>query len=177
MEHPYELSLRPAPVAPLASQLAPRGTYAACGTLQTKGPTVNANMDNEARASLRHFLSAALIFGKSLDDKRDARTRALEAFDEWFALHASAKEFPRLGVGTTEKAVREVGSWGLPTNDSPAAGNSLEDLALLIQLCDRLADEGESSMYHADTLAQRNAVVRRLRELLSAPGVKGAGRG
>lgn len=45
---------------------------------------------------------------------------------------------------------------------------ALEDLALLVKLCDRMADEGEGSMYHADTLAQRNAVVRRLRDHISA---------
>jgi hypothetical protein len=43
---------------------------------------------------------------------------------------------------------------------------ALEDLALLVQLCDRMADEGAGSMYHPDTLAQRNAVVRRLREFI-----------
>jgi hypothetical protein len=43
---------------------------------------------------------------------------------------------------------------------------ALEDLALLVQLCDRMADEGGASMFHADTLAMRNAVVRRLREFI-----------
>jgi len=38
-------------------------------------------MDAEARASLRHFLSAALIFSKG-----DLHSRTLAAFDEWFAL-------------------------------------------------------------------------------------------
>jgi hypothetical protein len=50
---------------------------------------------------------------------------------------------------------------------------ALEDLALLVRLSDRMAAEGGGSMYHADTLAQRNAVVRRLREFIeqSARGV------
>lgn len=48
------------------------------------------------------------------------------------------------------------------------AKQALEDLALLVRLCDRMADESEGSMYHADTLAQRNAVVRRLRDHISA---------
>jgi hypothetical protein len=46
------------------------------------------------------------------------------------------------------------------------AKQAMEDLALLVKLCDRMADEGGASMYHADTLAQRNAVVRRLREFI-----------
>jgi hypothetical protein len=51
---------------------------------------------------------------------------------------------------------------------------ALEDLALLVQLSDRMAEEGAGSMYHPDTLAQRNAVVRRLREFIeSAAGVPG----
>jgi hypothetical protein len=57
---------------------------------------------------------------------------------------------------------------GVPEADAPQA---LEDLALLVKLCDRMADEGAGSMYHADTLAQRNAVVRRLRAHLSTRGV------
>jgi hypothetical protein len=52
------------------------------------------------------------------------------------------------------------------------AKQALEDLALLVRLSDRMADDGGGSMYHADTLAQRNAVVRRLREFIeSADGV------
>lgn len=55
-------------------------------------------MNPSDRASLRHFLSAALIFGKGLNDSRDPRTRVLEAFDEWFALYdAHAKT--RVGRG------------------------------------------------------------------------------
>jgi hypothetical protein len=42
---------------------------------------MNVNMDAAARASLRHFLSAALIFGEG-----DAHSRTLAAFDEWFSL-------------------------------------------------------------------------------------------
>lgn len=45
---------------------------------------------------------------------------------------------------------------------------ALEDLALLVALSDRMAEEGNGSMYQADTLAQRNAVVRRLREFIEA---------
>lgn len=40
-------------------------------------------MSKEDRASLRHFLSAAIIFGNK---ETDVRTKTLNAFDEWFAL-------------------------------------------------------------------------------------------
>jgi hypothetical protein len=57
---------------------------------------VSASMDTEARASLRHFLSAAMIFPTTWPkepvtaEKKahgDAiRARTLDAFDEWFSL-------------------------------------------------------------------------------------------
>lgn len=47
------------------------------------------------------------------------------------------------------------------------AKQALDDLALLVELSDRMADEGSGSMHHPDTLAQRNAVVRRLREFIA----------
>lgn len=53
------------------------------------------NMDAEARASLRHYLSAALIFPESLsvEDTKDAvYERTLAAFDEWFTFVDSRQE-------------------------------------------------------------------------------------
>lgn len=47
------------------------------------------NMNAEARASLRHYLSAALMF-----DKGNAYDRTLAAFDEWFRLQDSRAEWP-----------------------------------------------------------------------------------
>jgi hypothetical protein len=40
---------------------------------------------HDDRASLRHFLSAALVFGRA----SDAHARTMAAFDEWFRLHDS----------------------------------------------------------------------------------------
>lgn len=49
------------------------------------------NMDAEARASLRHYLSAALIFPTDrplgdVDTKDRIYERTLAAYDEWFEL-------------------------------------------------------------------------------------------
>jgi hypothetical protein len=41
---------------------------------------------HDDRASLRHFLSAALVFGR----EGDAHARTMAAFDEWFRLHDGA---------------------------------------------------------------------------------------
>lgn len=43
-------------------------------------------MTNEERASLRHFLSAALVFGR----EGSAHERTMSAFDEWWRLYDSA---------------------------------------------------------------------------------------
>lgn len=43
-------------------------------------------MSKEGRASLRHFLSAAIVFNGVGGGKVDVHTRTLAAFDEWFAL-------------------------------------------------------------------------------------------
>lgn len=48
------------------------------------------NMPQEARESLRHFLSAAMVF-KGIDGNPDMHSRTLAAFDEWFALGDAVK--------------------------------------------------------------------------------------
>lgn len=50
---------------------------------------------------------------------------------------------------------------------------ALADLVLLVEITDRMADEGGASMYHADTLAQRNAVIRRLHRHIEQAGAAG----
>lgn len=80
---------------------------------------MNVNMDAEARASLRHFLSAALIFGASWNDGRDARTRALEAFDEWFAL---ADSCPPSSDGLDEAAFLERMEHNVDIRNASVAG-------------------------------------------------------
>lgn len=51
----------------------------------------NWTMSDEARESLRHYLSAAIIFS---DAKTDVRTRTLAAFDMWFGLALRATPVP-----------------------------------------------------------------------------------
>lgn len=76
--------------------------------IEGRAPTLPA----KDRASLRHFLSAALIFGKG-----SVHTRTLEAFDEWFSMMDS-----QTGAGWPFKAdatMPGIGGSALPDVTQP----------------------------------------------------------
>jgi hypothetical protein len=109
-------------------------TFAQQAVMRERARSALGTLSADGRASLRHFLSAALIFPTDRplgegDTKDRIHARTLAAFDEWFALVDSNLQQPAaslVGLGQGNGLVPRSGDVGARIRGNAARGEDAE---------------------------------------------------